>query len=108
MSATTVEQTSAAHPTTAHHTSTGLSNEKLAMWVFLGSECLLFGGLISTFLLYRGRDVVTGPTVASLSDIPFTSVSSFVLLMSSVTMVLALAAIQRGEHTRARTWLLTT
>ena len=31
-----------------HHTSLGLSNVKLAMWLFLGSECLLFGGLIST------------------------------------------------------------
>jgi hypothetical protein len=32
-----------------------LSNNKLAMWLFLGSECLLFGGLISTYMLYRGR-----------------------------------------------------
>ena len=39
----------------AHHTSTGLSNNKLAMWLFLESECLLFGGLISTYMLYRGR-----------------------------------------------------
>ena len=31
----------------AHPTSTGISNEKLAMWAFLGSECLLFGGLIN-------------------------------------------------------------
>ena len=38
-----------------HSTSTGLSNNKLAMWLFLGSECLLFGGLISTYMLYRGR-----------------------------------------------------
>jgi heme/copper-type cytochrome/quinol oxidase subunit 3 len=41
-------------------------------------------------------------------DIPYTSVSSFVLLMSSLTMVLALAAIQRGDHRRTRVWLLTT
>jgi heme/copper-type cytochrome/quinol oxidase subunit 3 len=91
-----------------HHTSTGLSNEKLAMWTFLGSECLLFGGLISTFLLYRNRDVRGGPTVADLYDIPFTSVSSFVLLMSSLTMVLALSATQRGDQTRSRIWLLAT
>ena len=39
----------------AHHTTTGLSNTKLAMWLFLGSECLLFGGLISTYMLYRNR-----------------------------------------------------
>ena len=38
-----------------HHTSTGLSNTKLAMWLFLGSECLMFGGLIATYMLYRNR-----------------------------------------------------
>ncbi|MDP9452276.1 MAG: heme-copper oxidase subunit III [Actinomycetota bacterium] len=94
----------------AHHTSTGLSNEKLGMWLFLGSECLLFGGLISAFLLYRSKDVegMVGPAVGDLYDIPFTSVSSFVLLMSSLTMVLSLSAIQRADHRRARTWLLTT
>ena len=94
----------AAH-TEGHHTSTGLSNEKLGMWAFLGSECLLFGGLISTFLLLRGKGVVHGPLVKDLYDIPFTSVSSFVLLMSSMTMVLALSAQQRGLFTRARVWL---
>ena len=64
---------------TSHHSSTGLSNEKLAMWAFLGSECLLFGGLISVFLIYRTKPVVRGPEVHELYDIPFTSVSSFVL-----------------------------
>jgi heme/copper-type cytochrome/quinol oxidase subunit 3 len=92
----------------AVHTSTGLSNIKLGMWAFLGSECLLFGALISTYILYRGR----GPGPETLPhnhyDIPYTSVSSFVLLMSSLTMVLALAAIQRGEHERVRTWLMAT
>jgi heme/copper-type cytochrome/quinol oxidase subunit 3 len=95
-------------PAAAHHTSTGLSNEKLGMWAFLGSECLLFGGLISTFLLYRDREADPGPAVADLYDIPFTSVSSFVLLMSSLTMVLSLSAIQRGDQVRTRLWLTTT
>jgi heme/copper-type cytochrome/quinol oxidase subunit 3 len=90
-----------------HFTSTGLSNNKLAFWLFLGSECLLFGGLISTYFLYRGR-IGTGPGPAEVYDIPFTSVSSFVLLMSSLTMVLALSATQRGDQTRSRIWLLTT
>ena len=38
-----------------HDTNTGISNTKLAMWLFLASECLLFGGLITTYLLYRNR-----------------------------------------------------
>jgi len=90
-----------------HHTSTGLDNTKLAMWAFLGSECLFFGSLISTYLLYRNR-VLSGPTPHEIYDIPYTSVSSFVLLMSSLTMVLALAAIQRGDHRGLRVWLLAT
>src|SRR5919198_332185 len=99
----------ATHAVVEHRadTSTGLSNAKVAMWAFLGSECLLFGALISTFLLYRGRPV-TGVTPQKIYDIPYTSVSSFVLLMSSLTMVLALAAIQRGDHRKLRTWLMAT
>ncbi|HEX3541101.1 MAG TPA: cytochrome c oxidase subunit 3 [Acidimicrobiales bacterium] len=88
-------------------TNTGVSNEKLAMWSFLGSECLLFGALISTYFLYQGRNI-TGPTPKQIYDIPYTSISSFVLLMSSLTMVLALAAIQRGDHRRLRLWLTAT
>ena len=89
------------------HSSTGISNEKLAMWAFLGSDCLLFGALISTFLLYRNNSG-SGPAAGDVFDIPFTSVSSFVLLMSSLTMVLALSAIQRGDHRNFRLWTLTT
>jgi heme/copper-type cytochrome/quinol oxidase subunit 3 len=91
----------------AHATSTGLSNNKLAVWAYLGSDCLLFGALISTYLVYRGRSLV-GPFPKDVYDIPYTSVSSFVLLMSSLTMVLALAAIQRGDLRRNRIWLLAT
>jgi len=90
-------------------TYTGLTNEKLAMWLFLGTECLLFGGLISTYLLYKSRvPEGAGPTPHELYDIPFTSVSSFVLLMSSLTMVLAVTAIARGDVRNTRVWLLTT
>ena len=42
-------------PAPEHHTSTGLDNTKLAMWAFLGSECLFFGSFITTYLLYRNR-----------------------------------------------------
>jgi cytochrome c oxidase subunit 3/cytochrome o ubiquinol oxidase subunit 3 len=102
-----VDPTDHALPAHDHVTNTGLSNEKLAMWTFLGSECLLFGALISTYLLYRGKSI-SGPTPHDIYDIPYTSVSSFVLLMSSLTMVMALSAIQRGDHRRLRVWLLAT
>ena len=95
-------------PNYGHNTSTGMSNAKLMMWLFLGSECLLFGALISTYMLSKARlpGGEIGP--ADVFDIPFTSMSSFVLLMSSLTMVLALSAIARGEMERFRIWVVTT
>lgn len=87
-------------------TGTGTTNAKLAMWAFLASECLLFGAFIATFLLYRRRSEGIKPR--DVYSIPFTSATSFILLMSSLTMVLALAAIQRGDHRRLRVWLIAT
>ena len=104
---------------------------KLAMWLFIGSECLLFGALISTYLLSKTRfitELVAGnpnvvgsieneelvhemqeaASVEPLFDIPFTSLSSFVLLMSSLTMVLAHKAVGEGDYKNSRIWLATT
>ena len=103
-----VEGTAAVREAAEHHTSTGLDNTKMAMWAFLGSECLFFGSLITTFLLYRGRVLDDSPLPHDIYDIPYTSVSSFVLLMSSLTMVLALNAIQRSDHRALRIWLFAT
>ena len=90
-----------------HQTTTGLPNTKLAMWLFLSSECLLFGALITTYVLYRGASV-KGPYPSDVFDLGYTSVSSFVLLASSLTMVLALAAAQQRDLVRMRLWLLAT
>jgi heme/copper-type cytochrome/quinol oxidase subunit 3 len=90
-----------------HHTSTGLPNRKLLMWAFIGSECMLFGSLIITYLVYRGRSIV-GPYPEELLNIPFITVTTFVLLMSSLTMVLALAAVQRNDMRQGKLWLLMT
>ena len=94
----------AAHPPTT----TGMSHNKVAMWLFLGSECLLFGALIATYMFAKSRlpDGEIGPN--DVFDIPFTSVSSFVLLMSSLTMVLALSALTRGEERGFRVWIVAT
>jgi heme/copper-type cytochrome/quinol oxidase subunit 3 len=100
----------ATHAPAASHaleTNTGLDNRKLLMWLFLASECLFFGSFIAAFLIYRDRNVV-GPYPEDLYDIPFTSVSSFILLMSSLTMVLSLAAIQRGDMRQMRIWIIAT
>ena len=80
---------------------------KTAMWVFLGSECIFFGAMIATFLLYR-TNTGDGPTAEEIFKIPFTSASSFVLLMSSLTMVLAHNAFEKKDLRRARVFLLGT
>ena len=76
---------------------------KAAMWVFLGSECMLFGSMIATFLLYR-NNTGEGPG-SEIFNIPFTSASSFVLLMSSLTMVLAHNAFEKRDVRNTRIWL---
>lgn len=89
------------------HSSTGLPSRKILMWTFIGSECMLFGSLIITYLVYRGKSVV-GPYPEELLNIPFITVTTFVLLMSSLMMVLALAAVQRGDLRWGKVWLLMT
>ena len=80
---------------------TGIRNRKLAMWTFIGSECMLFATLISTYMVYRGRNLI-GPYPHELLNVPFITVTTFVLLMSSLCMVLALAAMQQGNRRQAR------
>lgn len=92
------------------HEGTGVENRKLMMWLFLASDCMFFGSLIATYMIYRNRaiEVGVGPFPHELIDIPFTSVSAFVLLMSSLTMVLSLGSLQRGNVRNSRIWLAAT
>ena len=99
-------------PTQHHYTTTGLDNRKVAIWMFIGSECMLFASLISTYLIYKGKNLVgplpheawtnpqTGQTFKAILNIPITSISTFVLLMSSFAMVMALAAIENRARPR--------
>src|SRR5213080_3144269 len=82
----------------------GVDHRKLAMWVFLGSECFLFGTLIAAYMAYKGRSVV-GPHPHEILNLPITTLSTFDLLMSSLLMVLALAAVRRGDRFQSRLWL---
>ena len=77
------------------------------MWAFLGSDCMFFGSLIATYLVYQGKSL-SGVFPADVFDIPVTSVSTFVLLMSSMSMVLAYAALTRGSLKGFRIWILST
>jgi heme/copper-type cytochrome/quinol oxidase subunit 3 len=90
-----------------HATTTGLSHRKLLMWLFLGSDCLFFGTLIATYMVYRGQSLV-GPYPVDIIDVPVTTISTFVLLCSSFAMVQALAATNRDDQRGIKIWLLAT
>ena len=97
----------AAHGVEHEATTTGLNHRKMLMWAFLGSDCMFFGSLIATYIVYQGKSLA-GPFPADVFDIPVTSVSTFVLLMSSMSMVLAYAALTRGSMKGFRIWILST
>ena len=131
------------HGEHTHYTSTGLEHRKIAVWALIGSECMLFVSLISTYLVYKGRSKVgpwphewgcrisnvvgesaaavaakgcaAGDVLKPILDIPVTSQSTFVLLMSSLAMVLALEGVEyAGQPSHAKWykgskfWLLVT
>ncbi|MDA0734515.1 MAG: cytochrome c oxidase subunit 3 [Chloroflexi bacterium] len=77
------------------------------MWTFLSSDCLFFGALIATYMVYRGQSLV-GPYPIDIIDIPLTTISTFVLLCSSFAMVQALAATNRNDQRGIQLWLLAT
>ncbi len=94
-----------------HHdptTSTGIPNKKLLMWAFLASDCMFFGTLISTHLIYRLHPPAGGLDPKVIFSPELTSFSTFILLMSSLMMALAVTAIQKGNVKSCRWSLLTT
>ncbi len=101
----------AAGPIDHHHdatTSTGIPNKKLFMWAFLASDCMFFGALISTHLIYRLHPPAGSPNVKEIFSIELTSFSTFILLMSSLLMALAVNAIQKGNLKSTRQTILGT
>jgi len=96
-----------AHAVEPEYTTTGLNHRKLLMWVFLGSDCLFFGALIATYMVYRGQSL-TGPYPIDIINVPVTTISTFVLLMSSFAMVQALAATHADDKRGIVGWLVAT
>ena len=91
-----------------HTTSTGIPNKKLLWWAFLASDCMFFGTLISTHLVYRLNPPPGNAIPTQVFNIELTSFSTFILLMSSLLMALAVNAIQRGNVKSTRVMLLGT
>ena len=88
--------------------SLGVDTKKLGMWTFLGSEVMLFTGLIATYLVFRGKSA-EGPLPHELfADPTIVALNTLVLLCSSLTMVLALDGVEHGNRRKFFTFILAT
>ena len=98
-----------AHAHALHlETSTGLDSRKVAIWTFIGSECLFFATLISNYLVNKSRNLIPpyphdvtlpgGKVVEGVIEIPLVTFGTALLLFSSLFIVLALAGAQRGNR----------
>lgn len=98
------------------HPLTRMYNGKFGIWLFLASEIMLFGALFSTYVLLRvGAAPGTWPIFGSptvhgheVLNVPLATLNTVVLITSSVTMVLAWAALKVGELGKGRMYLLVT
>lgn len=80
---------------------TGLYNAKLGIWLFLASEIMLFGALFSSYILLRvGAEPGTWPH--GILNVPLGTVNTLVLICSSVTVVLAWAALKMNQFGKYR------
>ena len=90
---------------------TGIPNGKLAIWLFLASEVMLFGALFSSYVLLRAGAPHWPPEGGLSSDllnVPLATVNTMVLITSSITMVLAWASCKLGNLSRFRLWMALT
>lgn len=94
-------------PVAPESTVSGVDSRKLGVWSFLASEVIFFSSLIVTYVVLAGRSV-SGPLPAELLNVPLVAINTFVLICSSLTMVMALAKIEQGDQRGLRLLLLAT
>lgn len=96
------------------HPVTGLYSGKLGTWLFLASEVMLFGALFSSYVLLRVGSPATGDAAwpadhhATHLSWQIGGINTLVLIVSSVTMVMAWASLKMGQFARGRAYLIAT
>jgi heme/copper-type cytochrome/quinol oxidase subunit 3 len=86
----------------------GVYTMKLGMWVFLLSEIMFFTSLIGSYVILRFAHPEHFADPGVVLNVPLTALNTFFLICSSVTMVKAFAAIQKGDLKGLKLWLLAT
>ena len=85
----------------------GLDHLKVGMWLFLASEVMFFAGLIAAYIVLRAGSPAW-PIVSEVLNVPLVAGNTFILIVSSVTMVQAYASVQAGNQRQLRRMLLAT
>jgi heme/copper-type cytochrome/quinol oxidase subunit 3 len=94
-------------PIATTRSATGIPTGKLAVWWVIGSEIVIFGGLLASYIMHRlGHP--EWAEYASHTNPWFGGVNTFVLLTSSLFAVLAHYAAEHGDGKKAAKWLLAT
>jgi cytochrome o ubiquinol oxidase subunit 3 len=87
---------------------TGVETEgKLAFWIYLMTDCILFASLFATFMVLRGA-TAGGPDGKEIFELPFVFAETMVLLLSSLASGFALLAAHAGSKVATLRWLAVT
>jgi cytochrome c oxidase subunit 3 len=88
--------------TTVHFQYASLARQhataRLGMWVFLGSEVLLFAGLLALYAAYRFAYPAEFHAASAHANLVIGTVNTYILITSSLTMALAIHATRRGRR----------
>ena len=87
------------------HPVTGIPNGKLAMWLFLASEVMLFGALFSSYILLRVGAITWPHGYQAGLSIPLATINTMVLITSSVTMVMSWASLKLNSVGRFKLYM---
>ena len=91
----------------AETTCTGIPSAKLGMWLFLASEVMFFTGLLGAYIVLRAG-LPTWPHPGEELKIQLAALNTFILLSSSMTMAVSVAAVHRADRAKAQLFLMLT
>lgn len=80
------------------------STKVLGMWIYLMSDCILFGSLFASYVVLNGA-YAGGPTQKDLFELPYVLAETFVLLFSSITYGYTMLAMRLHDRARVLRWL---
>jgi len=106
-----VDEPAHENPALLHHFATKGQQKNaasLGMWLFLAQEVMFFGGLFCAYLVYRYKYFGDFGSASQQLDIRLGTTNTVVLICSSLTVVLAIRAVQLGKRTALVFWLLAT